>query len=57
MQRLVADRGSVPYGQTLWAYPRPPSLVLAAVPRLLLESAPPDDDAAPTPAAGGHCSP
>lgn len=41
MQRLVADRGSVPYLQSLWAYPRPPSLELSAVPALPLESAPP----------------
>jgi len=58
MQRLVADRGSVPYLQTLWAYPRPPSLELAAVPALPLESAPPAAAHRLTiTSGGGHCGP
>jgi hypothetical protein len=54
-QRLVADRGSVPHGQTLWAYPRPPSFALAPIPGLLLESAEPTSEAQPAAPDGGQC--
>jgi hypothetical protein len=41
MQRLVVARGSIPYVQPLWTYPRRPDLELYPIPALALESAAP----------------